>query len=161
MKDMPISKKIGLGILVIQMIATVLFVASLLKLGMIPDMYVVIITAAVCVPLILIGLIQWKAKKKAIFSKIISLLISILLLVASFYLFKTGNAVASISTTENVKVDKIVVAVLEDDPAETINDAADYTFGVQYVLKGEEIKEAIADIEEKLGKTIDKKVRGH
>ena len=157
MKDMPISKKIGLGILVIQMIATVLFVASLLKLGMIPDMYVVIITAAVCVPLILIGLIQWKAKKKAIFSKIISLLISILLLVASFYLFKTGNAVASISTTENVKVDKIVVAVLEDDPAETINDAADYTFGVQYVLKGEEIKEAIADIEEKLGKTIDKK----
>ena len=157
MKDMPTSKKIGLGILVIQLIATVLFVVSLLKLGMLPDMYVAMITAAVCMPLILIGLIQWKAKKKAIFSKIISLLISILLLVASFYLFKTGNAVASISTTENVKVDKIVVAVLEDNPAETINDAADYTFGVQYVLKGEEIKEAIADIEKNLGKTIDKK----
>ncbi len=157
MKNMPLSKKVGLGIVLIQLIATIIFIAALLKLGMLPDLYVTVIAVAVCIPLVLISIIQWKAKKKAVISKIISVLSSIFLFVAAFYLFKTGNAIASISTTENVKVDKIVVAVLEDDPAETINDAADYTFGVQYVLKGEEIKEAIAAIEENLGKSIDKK----
>lgn len=157
MKNMPLSKIVGLGIVLIQLIATIIFIAALLKLGMLPDLYVTVIAVAVCIPLILISIIQWKAKKKAVISKIISVLSSIFLFVAAFYLFKTGNAVASISTTENVKVDRIVVAVLEDDSAETINDAADYTFGVQYVLKGEEIKEAIAAIEENLGKSIDKK----
>lgn len=157
MKDMPISKKIGLSLVFIQLIATVVFIGSLMKLGMLPDLYLIIITAAVCVPLLIIAIIQLKTKKKGIISKLISIIFSVVLLLLSFYLFKTENAVSSISTTDNVKVDKIVVAVLKDDPAQTINDTIDYVYGVQYALKGEEIKEAIAAIEENLGAELHKK----
>ncbi|MBE5955245.1 MAG: LytR family transcriptional regulator [Lachnospiraceae bacterium] len=157
MKDIPLRKKIGFGIVLLYLCSIGTFIFALSKLGMIPNLYIIIASAAVIIPWILIALIQWKAEKKAIMSKAIGLMLSVLLFLAAFYLFKTESAIASISTTENVKVDKIVVAVLEDDPAQTINDAADYTFGVQYVLKSEEIKEAIADIEENLGKTIAKK----
>lgn len=157
MKDMPFSKKIGLFLIFLQLVATVLFLISIVTLGMVPDVYVAVIAAVMGVLLVLIGLIQWISKKKAIISKVISFFITAFLLIVSFYLFKTGNAVASISTTDNIKVDKIVVAVLEDDPAQTIEDAAEYTFGVQYVLKGEEIKKAIETIETILGKTIQKK----
>ena len=157
MKDMPISKKIGLSLVFIQLIATVVFIGSLMKLGMLPDLYLIIIAAAVCIPLLVIAIIQLKTKKKAIFSKILSIVFSAVLILLSFYLFKTENAVSSISTTDNVKVDKIVVAVLKDDPAQTINDTIDYVYGVQYALKGEEIKEAIAAIEENLGAELHKK----
>ena len=157
MKDMPISKKIGLLLVFIQLIATVVFIGSLMKLGMLPDLYLIIIAAAVCIPLLMIAIIQFKTKKKAIFSKILSIVFSAVLILLSFYLFKTENAVSSISTTDNVKVDKIVVAVLKDDPAQTINDTIDYVYGVQYALKEEEIKEAIAAIEENLGSELHKK----
>ena len=157
MKDMPMSKKIGLLLVFVQLIATVVFIGSLLKLGMLPDLYLAIIVAAVCVLLLMIAIIQLKAKRKAIFSKIISIVFSAVLILLSFYLFKTESTVSSISTTDNVKVDKIVVAVLKDDPAQTINDTADYVYGVQYLLKGEETKEAISVIEKNLGKELKKK----
>ena len=153
---MPVSKKVGIGIVLVQLICTIVFIVSLLKLGMLPTTYCAVIVAMLALFLAAIAVIQMKAKKKAIISKGISILISAVLIFAAFYIFKTGNAVASISSSENVKVDKVVVAVLADDPAETINDAADYTFGVQYTLKGEEIKEAIGVIETNLGKTIEK-----
>ena len=154
MKDMTMSKKIGLFIVLIQVAATAVFMASVLKLGMLPMVYLAVLGIAVCMPLIIISIIQFKAKGKAILSKLISILISACMFIAAFYLFQTGNAVSSISTTDNVKVDRIVVAVLEDDPAQTINDCADYIFGVQYVLKGDEIKEAVAAIETNLGTAL-------
>jgi len=157
MKEIPISKKIGISFVLMQLIATILFALSLIRLRMLPDLYLGAAITAACIPLVIIAVIQMKAKKKAVLSKIISIVLSILLFTASFYLFKTGNAVASISTTDNVKVDKIVVAVLEDDPAQTIDDTADYIYGVQYVLKEEEIKEAIGSIEEHLGVTLKKR----
>ena len=87
MKDMPISKKIGLSLVFIQLIATVVFIGSLMKLGMLPDLYLIIITAAVCVPLLIIAIIQLKTKKKGIISKLISIIFSVVLLLLSFYLF--------------------------------------------------------------------------
>lgn len=122
---MPVSKKVGIGIVLVQLICTIVFIVSLLKLGMLPTTYCAVIVAMLALFLAAIAVIQMKAKKKAIISKGISILISAVLIFAAFYIFKTGNAVASISSSENVKVDKVVVAVLADDPAETINDAAD------------------------------------
>lgn len=157
MKNLSMSKKIGIGIVLIQLIATVSFIISLLRLGMLPEIYLAAGVMIPCLLWIVIFLIQLKTKKKAVFSKIISVLLSLIFFMASFYVFKTGNAVASISMNESVKVDNIVVAVLKDDPAQYLDDVKDYTFGVQYVLKGEEVREAVSAIEENLGKELDKK----
>ncbi len=156
MKDLPVSKKIGIGIVCIQLVSTIFFAISLIRLGMLPTIYCGAAIAVLVLLFIIMGIIQLRAKKKAVFSKIISVLISVILLFGGFYIFKTGNVMASISNTDNVKVDKFVVAVLADDSAETMNDVKDYLFGVQYALKEEEIKTVIETIEQELGITLKK-----
>ena len=47
-------------------------------------------------------------------------------------------------TSGGSKVDKMVVAVLKDDPAETLEDASDYEFGVQFNTGAENMKAAAA-----------------
>ena len=50
---------------------------------------------------------------------------------------------------KNVMEDKIVVYVMKDDPAETIDDAKDYTFAYTDSYGYEETKETIDDINKK------------
>jgi LCP family protein required for cell wall assembly len=48
----------------------------------------------------------------------------------------------------------MVVAVKESDPAEKLEDAASYQFGVQYALQRSDVEAAVANINEKLGSQI-------
>ena len=79
--------------------------------------------------------------------------IMILLLFATYYIGKANGALGKISGG-SYKVDNMVVAVLADDGAEKIEDAASYTFGVQYAMSGDDVRSAVADINEKLGTEI-------
>ena len=54
-------------------------------------------------------------------------------------------------TSGGSKVDKMVVAVLKDDPAETLEDASDYEFGVQFNTGAENMKAAVMDIQDQIG----------
>ena len=45
----------------------------------------------------------------------------------------------------------MVVAVLKDDPAETLEDASDYEFGVQFNTGAENMKAAVMDIQDQIG----------
>lgn len=55
------------------------------------------------------------------------------------------------SQAATIKRDKTVVAVRADDLAETIEDAADYTYGVQFEKGADNIQTAVADIEKQVG----------
>lgn len=148
-----ISRIIGLSLAGIQLCASLVFMLSLFVLGMLPMKYLVIIAAVLGVFVIITFIGQYISKKKAVAGKLFSILISILLFMASFYIFKTSGTVKTI-TGGNTKIDKVVVAVLADDSAETIQDAANYNFGVQYELKGDEIRNAVSAINEELGREI-------
>ena len=54
-------------------------------------------------------------------------------------------------TGGNIRVDKMAVAVRADDPAETIEDAMDYNFGVQFQQGGDNIQTAVTNLQEELG----------
>ena len=54
-------------------------------------------------------------------------------------------------TSGGSKVDKMVVAGLKDDPAETLEDASDYEFGVQFNTGAENMKAAVMDIQDQIG----------
>ena len=88
-----------------------------------------------------------------IVGKIESVLLSIVLVAGSYYLLITNSFLGSI-TGGNVKIDNIVIAVLKDDPAQSIGDAADYTFGIQTSIDGEKIQHTIEKINENVGKEI-------
>ena len=152
-RDNQISWTIGIVLGVIQAVASVVFMIALFVLDMLPVKYLAIIAGLLLIALLIVFTSQLLSKKKGIAGKIFSVLMSVILAVGSFYIFKANGTVSEISGS-GTKVDKVVVAVLADDPAESIQDAKDYSFGVQYALKGEEIQETVGAINEELGSAI-------
>ncbi|TCS76647.1 LytR family transcriptional attenuator [Muricomes intestini] len=148
-----VSRQVGIILCGIQLAVTLVFIAALFVLNMLPMKY---LGAAAGILLVfwLIPLIgQLVSKKKAIAGKVFSIFMSVVLALGSYYIFKTNGTVEDI-TGGNTKVDKMVVAVLADDPAETIGDAADYSFGVQYAMKGDDVKSTVEAINKELGRNI-------
>ena len=152
-RDNQISWTIGVVLGVIQAVASVVFMIALFVLDMLPVKYLAIIAGLLLIALLIVFTSQLLSKKKGIAGKIFSVLMSVILAVGSFYIFKANGTVSEISGS-GTKVDKVVVAVLAEDPAESIQDAKDYSFGVQYALKGEEIQETVGAINEELGSAI-------
>ena len=148
-----ISRNVGLVIAVIQLIATIVFMAGLFVLNMLPNSYL----AAIGILLLLFwGIIlvsQFFSKKNAVTGKIISVFITVILIIGSYFLFKTSGTLSNISGGD-YELDNIVVAVMADDPAESIQDAAGYTFGVQYSMNGDQITQTVDAINSELGSDI-------
>lgn len=148
-----LSKDIGIVLCGIQFAATLVFIAALFILNMLPMKYLGIIIGVLAFLWIIPLVSQLISKKKAIAGKVLSVLMSIVLIFGSYYIFKTNGTVKAISGGDK-KVDKMVVAVLSTDAAEKIEDAKDYDFGVQYALKGDDVKETVQEISDKVGSDI-------
>lgn len=149
-----IIRKVGFALAGIQAVISIVFLVALFRLNMFPGLFVAVIgfVLAACLGIILAS--QFFSKKNAISGKVLSVVISILLLIASYYLFRVNSAIGEISGGE-YKLDNMVVAVMAEDPAEKIQDAKQYRFGVQYQMKGEQIKETVDAINEELGTEIE------
>lgn len=148
-----ISRQIGIILCGIQLAVTLVFIVALLVLNMLPMKYLGVIVGMLLVLWIILLVGQLISKKKAIAGKVISVFMSIVLAFGSYYIFKTNGTVENISGG-NKKVDKMVVAVLAEDQAETIEDAAGYDFGVQYTMKGDDVKSTVESINQELGSDI-------
>lgn len=148
------AKTVGLVLAGIEGIASIVFMIALFVLGMLPSTYLVLIGTILLVIFGGVLASQFLAKKNGIAGKVISVFMSILLLIGSFYVFRTNGAVAQISGGGSYKLDNMVVAVLAEDPAESIQDAADYSYGVQYAMNGDQVRETVSSINEELGREI-------
>ncbi len=148
-----ISRNIGLVLVAIQAVASVVLMATLFMLNMLPGRYIAIIGAVLFLLCCAILVSQYYSRKKGIIGKVISVLISVCLIAGSYYIAK-GHSTLNDITGSEYKLDKVVVAVKSDDAAESINDAASYNFGVQYAMNGDQIKEAVAQINTELGSDI-------
>ena len=71
----------------------------------------------------------------------------------TYYIAETNNMIAAI-TGGTTRVDKMAVAILEDDYAQTIEDAADYNFGIQFRQGGDNIQTAVTNLQEELGSDL-------
>ncbi len=140
-----ISKRIGISMAIIQIIASIIFIIAILTLNMLPTRYVAALFGMLVLLAVLVSLGQLFSKKNAIAGKMLSGFMTIILVVSSYYIFQTNGTLSNI-TGGVVKLNNMVVAVLKDDPAENIQDAAEYTFGVQYSLRGEDTQSAIEAI---------------
>lgn len=152
-KTNAVSRTVGMALAGIQLVLSLVFMLSLFVLNMLPLKYLGIVALLLLILFLGVLFSQLFSKKKGIAGKIISVILSLVLALGSFYVFKTNGTVQEISGGGK-KVDKMVVAVLADDPAETIQDAADYQFGVQYAMKGEDVQQTVDAICEELGSEI-------
>lgn len=92
-----------------------------------------------------------------IVGKVFSFLMTIILAVGSFYIYKTGGALLSIAGGGS-ESHKMVAVVRESDKAEELSDAEDYVFGIQYATDGENTDKALSNINKQLKKSIDTEV---
>lgn len=152
-KSNAVSKNIGITLAIMEAVASMIFAVAVIQLNMLPLRYVGIMMGLLILLGVLLFIGQLFSKKNAITGKIVSILLIISLLFGSFYIFKASGTLSSI-TGGDLKVDHMVVAVMDSNPAETIEDVADYTFGAQYAMSGEDVEEAIEAIEEELGSAI-------
>ena len=95
--------------------------------------------------------------KGKIVGKVFSFLMTIVLAVGSFYIYKTGGALLSIAGGGS-ESHKMVAVVRESDKAEELSDAEDYVFGIQYATDGENTDKALSNINKQLKKSIDTEV---
>ena len=144
------SNKLGTICIVLQTIASVALMAVLYLLGMIPEKYL-ILAAAILFFLWCVTLNSQAARRKrGTLGKVFSLFMAVVMFTGSYYVAQANNMIGKI-TGSNYKVDKMVVAVRADDSAEMIEDAANYTYGVQFEKGADNIQTAVTDIEKQIG----------
>ena len=137
---------------VIQIILSLVFLAVLLMLNVLPMKYLVLIFGVLLFFAVFSFASQY-TRSAHIIGKIDCVLMSAILLFANIYLIRANATLLSI-TGNDYKIDRIAVVVLQDDPAYTLEDAADYTFGAQSVSGDDKVGKAIDEMSKKLGQDI-------
>lgn len=142
--------------LFIQVMASVIFMVALCRLGMLPTKYHVVIVGVLIIIWAVLFILRQKLKKNEKVIGVMSLFVSIVLFAVAFFVGKTTTAMEKMNenSKENVLINSIVVAVSVDDSAKYLEDTKDYAYGVQYTLKGNEIRESIAAINDELKKEV-------
>ena len=113
------SRKNGFGkfCLILQVIMSAAFMGVLVLLDMLPLKYLALAALILFFLWCITFTTQAVRKKKGVTGKVYSILLIAVLAVGTYYIAKTNDMIAAI-TSGGSKVDKMVVAVLKDDPAE-------------------------------------------
>lgn len=98
---------------------------------------------------------QMAPARRGIGGKILSLLLIAGMSLGSLRIVQANDMLGKMTSPHESKVNKMVVAVLKDDPAQVLEDAADYTFGVQYMKGADNVNGTVNDIEKQLGQDIE------
>ena len=149
-----ISKTLGMILAILQFILSVILVVNILFFDMLTTTYVMVLVGALMILLGITLLSQIGSKGKGIPGKIFAVFVCAVLVAGSFFLSEVNNAFNEV-TGSNTKISAIEVAVLKDDPAEVIQDAEGYTFGVCYSGDEKHIRSTIVKIEEEIGEDIE------
>jgi len=144
---------IGIILSLVQLLVTIFFLTFIFRLSVLPLKYTMTLTVVLLLIWVLVFLSQVKWKGHA-FGKFVSMLMTIILSVGTFYIYKTDSAILNVIENGNVTITGMVVVVLKDDPAKTIKDAAGYKFGIQETLSSVDTEKAIKEINTKVGGTI-------
>lgn len=150
-----VFRTVGKFLVGIQILLTLVFLAFIWRLGMIPTKYVAGLAAILLIFAGLLFTLQVVTRGKAIVSKLISILMSAVLVFGSVYLFRTHNAVQDISGDSLGKqVDSMLVAVRSNDPAEKVKDTADYIYGLQHAEDGSDVDKAMEKVNQEIGAEV-------
>lgn len=131
----------------IQLAVTGIFAAFLQYIGMIPFDYKLLI-GALLIMLSIFTLVTQHWKITGIITKIVSLMISAVLVVGCIYIGSTRNALGNISGNSMHRTE-IGVYVLEDSEAQSMEDIIDKSFGINKTTDRINTDKAINEINER------------
>ena len=151
-KRFPVYRKVGYSFVGVYAVTAVILVTFLIGLDMIP-MPILGVLAGVLAVLCLLFIVMQKRRAISVIADILCFALVVGSIAAAFYIDKMDNTIRDVAAVpkEQMETVEIGVYVLEEDPAQTLQDAADYEFGI-VSPGGQETAQAIEDIEGRAGK---------
>lgn len=160
MKDKKLWTVILIGVLILQVIAQVLTAVIVMRLNMLPDKYVVVLMAVMLLLVAGNAMLMFLRIKKpvGVVRKVIACVLALLIVCGCGLISKlasdayrtVNNVTNKVSTTAR----NMYVFVRFEDTAQTLEDARDYSFAMIENYDVAHTEQAIAQIEQTLGKTI-------
>lgn len=162
MKNSKIWTILSVFVLLLQVAAETLTAAIILRLNVLPDKYTVVLFVALALLVLLTGLLLFARGKKPVSTarRIIASILALLIVCGCAMVaklaadaYQTIHAVTTPGETTSVR--SMYVFVRNDDPAQTLTDAATYRFAIVKDYDVEHTQQAITVIEELTGKSLD------
>lgn len=153
-----IERKAGKALLrkmitLLQLVTLVGLLAAFLLNKMLPMKYLAVIGGVLFGLWVICFALQFVKNKIHLAGVVLSIFLSILQFAGIFYLSMANDLMDDIGGAR-YKIDNMVVVVRAEDSAETLQDAAGYTFGLQYVIDQGNTKRMVESVEDELGTQI-------
>ena len=146
------KKKQGIAGKVVCVIQIILSIILMMQASVIPGKYLVILIVLLFGVFALTLSLQFSKGKGKVVGIVISVITSIVIVLGIFGFHKMNYFISAIES-DGLKIDNMVVAVRLDNPAETIEDAKDYEFGIQTAIDKKNTQKMLEEIEDKTGKS--------
>lgn len=143
-------------VVVLEIICSVAIMVIVHESKLIPAKYEIAMCAVLILILIAVTYFTMLGKNKILYwiFLVLSVLISIVMVLAGIGISQTKNTIEEITkVTEDTT--EVSVYVYDADQAQTISDAAQYTFGILETLDSENTQKAISEMEDNLNASIE------
>lgn len=145
-----LSRKLSLVFLIVQFLISAALVGVAFYVGFIPLKYIVALIV-LCLFLLAYEVFSQMTDKTYIVGRVLCALICFFYIGGGCYCVNTYSAIDEMAG-QQVKVDEISCIVLKDDPAQSIYDTKDYTFGILAANDRENTNKALAEVQAAIGK---------
>lgn len=143
-------------ILILHLISSLILIGLILNLNILPTKFTIptILIILLLFAIVLASqLIKKRNSKRKLFGRVISLLLSCVMVFASTYVLKTHDLLSTISGA-NYETQSILVYVNADSQVETIEDLKNSTFAINSLSDRENTDYAVEKINEEISSTI-------
>ena len=145
-----LSRKLSLVFMIVQFLISAALVGVAFYVGFIPLKYIVALIV-LCLFLLAYEVFSQMTDKTYIVGRVLCALICFFYIGGGYYCVNTYSAIDEMAG-QQVKVDEISCIVLKDDPAQSIYDTKDYTFGILAANDRENTNKALAEVQAAIGK---------
>lgn len=161
MKNTKLKTTLYIAVMVLLVVAEALTAAIVLRLGMLPQNYVIIFGVVLVLIASLVGLMMFlpgKKKKISNARRIVACVLAFLMVCGCAVVSKIASdayrAIDKVTQSgQEVNMRNMYVLVLTDDAAQTLVDTAEYNFGYVENYNLEQTEQALSVIETTIGKT--------
>lgn len=145
---------VGKLITLVQLIMSVTCIIIMWNSGMVPNIYMIPAGILMLAFFAITHSLQYMRKKVLhIIGIIISIIMSIVLIVGSFAMFRADNVMKKVGGA-TYKTDNMVVVVRKEDKAENIMDAKNYRFGYQTAVDQDNNQKMLNDVQSVVGRDV-------
>lgn len=145
----------GAIITAVMLVLTIAFDVFLAQTKLLPAKYLVLLALVLFLLVVIIAMLVADHRKRGRFSAgvVLSVLVALLLIFATAAIAKGVGTLSSI-TGGNTETTHVGIYVQVDDPAQDLNDAAGYTFGIMTELDRENVDKTLDQLNQDLNTSV-------